>query len=65
MGGEAATSSPGPSASTETPAPALRGTSRPTTDVPQTKVISGEDQVSHDPHTSIGRRYSGNIGFNE
>ena len=65
MGGEAATSSLEPSALTETPAPAQRGTWRLTTDVRQTKVKSDEDKVSRDPHPSIGRRYSGNIGFNE
>ena len=49
MGGEAATSSQKPSALTETPAPARRGILRPTTDVRQTKVISGDDKVSPDP----------------
>ena len=54
MGGEAALSSLEPSASTETPAPAPRGTLRPTTDVLQTKVISDEDQVSMIPiHPSV------------
>ena len=49
MGGEAATSSLMPSALTETPAQARRGIWRPTIDVRQTKVISGDDKVSPDP----------------
>lgn len=53
MGGEAATSSLEPSALTETPAPAPRGTWRLTTDVRQTKVKSDEDKVSRDPHFPI------------